>query len=277
MRKSIIAVLLLCCYLWTNSENSAQGEKLYQEYCSNAKTEIGLNISFPEKRILEMWHPDSALQIIIFDTPLNSHDPLFVYESIVKISNHCSVLMEAKRGVKKYNGPIPPYSHPSDYVLFPFGASFMLKNSHKPHNFRYVNNITRTGVISNKPDAKPLSQRDAEEVEAVKQETRELISQYSRIIDDNPLTQKLNCQNIVITEIPQVDKIRLWVTASGRPEETKYFNPGFESNNLQCYAVQFYTTEEELPRSFHTLFFIDGNKTSIDKCIAKAAKYIKFD
>ena len=277
MRKSIIAVLLLCCYLWTNGENSVQNESLYQDYCSNAKTEIGLNISFPEKRILEMWHPDSALQIIIFNYPPISQDPLFVFEPFVKVSKHCSVLMEAKRGVKKYNGPIPPYSYPSDYVLFPFGASFMLKNSDIPHDFRHVNNITKTGIISNKPDAKPCPQRDAKDIEKVKQEARERISQYSRIIDDSPLTQDLNCQNIVITEIPQVDKVRLWVTASGRPEEIKYFNPGFESNNLQCYAVQFYTTEEELPRSFHTLFFIDGNKTSIDKCIAKAAKYIKFD
>lgn len=273
MKKMMHSLLL---FLTMSIAAQAQSENLYQEYCSNAKKEIGLDISFPEKHILEMWHPDSALQIIIFDTPLNSHDPLFVYESIVKISNHCSVLMEAKRGVEKYNGPIPPYSHPSDYVDFPFGASFMLKNSHKPHSFRYVNNITRTGVISNKPDAKPLPQRDAEDIEKVKQETRELISQYARSIDDGPLTQKLNCQSIVITQIPQVDKVRRWDTDSGSTEDIKHFQPGFNSDNLQCYAVQFYT-EEDLPRSFHTLFFIDGNKTTIDKCIAKAAKHIRFD
>ncbi|MBO5915571.1 MAG: hypothetical protein J6Q25_01530 [Bacteroidales bacterium] len=259
MRKSIIAVLLLCCYLWTNSENSAQGErqsrtdleqnqKLYLEYCQHAKSERSWTLSFP-KQMVEMSHPD-GFQYFTFG-PQQLINPIFEYEPLVKLSKHCTIALEFKHALRKTTKPRNKDHALTNLAENPFGDGFLMLNLSRP------NELNNPAVIKKK----------SSEVET-----------YSRVIGKGKAIKLTHCEVISIVEIPQLANIKVHKHRSKREAIVESFQPGFESDNLHCYAVCFQATSaESTPADIRMIFFIDGNKTSIDKCIAKAAKYIKFD
>lgn len=259
MRKSIIAVLLLCCYLWTNGENSTQSErqsrtdleqnqKLYLEYCQHAKSERSWTLSFP-KQMVEMSHPD-GFQYFTFG-PQQLINPIFEYEPLVKLSKHCTIALEFKHALRKTTKPRNKDHALTNLAENPFGDGFLMLNLSRP------NELNNPAVIKKK----------SSEVET-----------YSRVIGKGKAIKLTHCEAISIVEIPQLANIKVHKHRSKREAIVESFQPGFESDNLHCYAVCFQATSaESTPADIRMIFFIDGNKTSIDKCIAKAAKYIKFD
>lgn len=87
------------------------------------------------------------------------------------------------------------------------------------------------------------------------------------------LTEKVNCDRVFIVRIPNIGKIR------GGVYQDEYPFAGviedLKSGATECYGVEFY--KKSSIDALQMLFFINGDKISIDECVADMAEYINFE
>lgn len=253
MNRLPIVFCLMLNILIVHGENFITNESLYQNYCHNAKESQDLTISFPEKWVA-MPNP-KGFQYFTFG-PQGRISPIFEYEPIVKLSKSCTLVLEFKMASRKFE-LLPDSIRPrSDYGKFGiFGLDMLLGNLEMPSLAEIHHNRN-----SNKK---------------IKQEIDDLTTKYARIVTHGKTIKRAHCEEISILQIPHMEKLTVHKNAGAIVD----FNPGFESENMQCYAVSFTTTFPISNQfaSVRMLFFIDGNKTTIDKCIEKTAKHIRFE
>lgn len=258
MRRLFLMALAFCTMLLPARSGDA-----YAEYCSQMKNEFSVRFSVPEAK-LEFYMADPFLTFT-FGNPVEElpGGPIMEAGPVARLSDNCTVvLMNAA-----LSGKDRADMHMKEKVDFygPVATAWMLINCHKPWAGYYIYNDGHGGVILDKP-VEGKKTRTAEEFEALRKEVASLRSQYERNIENSALNTKFNCDRVSIVRIPDIDKVGNMMA----PEK----DAGIKAGATECYGVELFqwSTGQRIPM----LFFIHGQKVSIDACLAKMAKYMQF-
>ncbi len=258
MKKIIILIIL---FAMTHSVIGNNDK--YQDYYSQMKEKQGVILSIPEK--LVRFHTDVPMMIFTFGKMIEDLPtlPMFKGKVSVNLSEHCIVIMEDISHRSK------PHSYPSSQHRIhdmPDVTGWMLNNCNAPWAKWYIENMG--GVISN--NSKSLSK---EEQDSLKEKVLALRSRYERYIEDTKLTQKANCDKIFIVRIPNIEKIAI---NEFEPNSlSSAIDTELKKNMTKCYGVEFF--KQSSYTNVKMLFFINGENTTIEKCIAEVADYLKFE
>ena len=80
------------------------------------------------------------------------------------------------------------------------------------------------------------------------------------------LNRKTDSDVVSIVRIPNLETV---------VSNSEKMDSELKSNATECYGVEFYKHSSYEPVIM--LFFINGNRTTIDECVDKMAEYIKFE
>ena len=247
---------MFACIVSVVTTFTAMGENgKYKEYCRDLKDKLNLTFSAPESAI--SFKTDSAMFFAFTFGEASEEVPgeiVFMGAPIVKLSENCSaVMMDVKYVSGKRSGNDECWSTPT---------AWMLNNC----NTRWCIPMIRNTGVCNNDGSKIYTE---EETAAYLERISQLRAQYERCIENAEMTNKTNCDRIFFVRIPHLER----VTTAGLMScpETEAM---LKANATECYGVEFYKQSSCEP--FKMLFFINGNNTTIDECVAKMAGYIRF-
>ena len=252
MRRTLSLVVLLM----TAFTAMAGNENDYEEYCSLLKQKLNLTFSAPEDAI--SFKTDSTMFFAFTFAEASEEVPyeiVFMAAPIVNLSENCSaVMMDVGYVLGERSGNDECWSNPT---------AWMLNNC----NTRWCIPLIRNTGVCNNDGSKIYTE---EETAAFMEKISQLRAQYERCIENDRLTNMTNSDRIFIVRIPYMER----VTTAGFMScpETEAL---LKANATECYGVEFYKHSSCEP--FRMLFFINGNNTTIDECVAKMAGYIRFE
>ena len=259
MRRTLSLVVLLMTAFTAMSDNGK-----YKEYCRQMYEKRNLALYVPE--VFVSFQSESPVFVFSFGEKVEelAGRPIFMAGPIVSLSQDCSLVMMDINSVEK---PRPgAYSDDRAYD-FPASTAWMLSNCHYPWAGWY---IYATSGIDIGDDS---MRRTDEEIVALQKQVARLRTKHERLIENDELTRKVGCDRVFIVRIPDMVKI---CTNRDVPD---YYCPKAEAmlktNATECYGVEFYKRSSFEPVKM--LFFINGNNTTIDECVAKMAGYIRFE
>lgn len=212
------------------------------------------------------FHSESSLFVLSFGEKVVelAGRPIFMTGPIVSLSQDCSLVM---MDIDSEEKPRPGAYSDNRAYDFPASTSWMLSNCHNPWAPWYT--YATHGIIIEDDSMR----RSDEEIAELQKQVARLRAKYERLIENDELTLKTGCDRVFIVRIPDMVKI---CTNRDIPE---YYCPKAEallkSNATECYAVEFYKRSSYKPVKM--LFFINGNNTTIDECVAQIAEYINFE
>ena len=256
----------------TESELAMQPEENdYNYYCSLLKEKLQIDFSYPHESIdICQGTPINDVNFgpaLTFGQKMEEFPMLtyFEIEFIVRQSKNSQV---AVMDLENWNKPKPKeYYSPSKLEYnFPAATGYMLHNCNTPWVDWYIYNTS--GVIT-KDETGKLSEEDAA---LLQEKVSKLRAEYERCFENNELTRRANCDRIFIVKIPNMDKVTISELSYMDSPETE---AKLKSNATECYAVDFFKRSSIFP--LRMLFFINGNNTSIDECVADFAEYVKFE
>jgi hypothetical protein len=244
------ALILLYALLVTVPLYASSGDGGQKEYCALLKEKLSVNLTVSSTLFESLPETVTYASMKFGDYHLAGGCPIFLMGPAVKLDKHCSiVLMDMKEFWK------PSYHNRKDYT-WPVSTAFMLNNCSSPWAYWYIYNI-RGVRFDDYVEPSPEELRDR------KARADSLRNEYERRVDDGMLLKKTNCDRVFIIKIPNLDKI-----------EMEAFD-ALKSGATECYAVEFY--KHSAYGALQMIFFINGNETSIDECVAGMAGYIRFE
>lgn len=252
MKKLFAITFLLLLIISAKSNNND-----YNNYRNLLKDRLCVDVSFPESTVTLI--SDTGFVVFTFGKMLEElpTNPIFECRAIVKESNDCYALIESLPIIK------PSYSQNNKVPVI---TGWMLNNCDTPWAQWYIEN--NGGVITQENTI-----LEEEESTLLKEKVSSLRMQYEKAIEGNEVTQKANCSRIYLVKLPYIEKVKCHnpVLGSYCPElETE-----LKTFATECYGVEF--CKNPTTRPLRMLFFINGNNTSIEECIANVAEYIRFE
>ena len=259
MRRTLNLVILLMPAFTAMADND-----MYKEYCQLMKEKRNLTFSVPENAV--SFQSEGSLFVFSFGERVEevAGCPIFMAGPIVNLSEDCSLVMMDINSAEK---PRPEaYSDNRAYDV-PASTAWMLSNCSYPWAPWYI--YATRGIDMGDDSMK----RSDEEIAALQKQVARLRAKYERLIENDELTRKIGCDRVFIVRIPDMVKI---CTNRDVPE---YYCSNAEAmlkaNATECYGVEFYKHSSYEPLKM--LFFINGNNTTIDECVAKMAEYVRFE
>ena len=256
---SIASVFGLVCPLSAQTGNNS-----YNSYSEQLRDKLGIVFTVPEKKVkFYEGLNDAVIRFGEYDSIAGA--PIFCADApIVKLSKHCSVVLMDMNNFQK---PRPAQRNTERDYNWPVVTSYMLNNCGTPWAYWYIMGIHGVRMPD---DSGRLS--DAQLAELQKK-VAALRTQNELCYVNGNLTEKANCDRVFIVRIPNIGKIARW-----RFEEESSSGDVIEelkSGATECYAVEFY--KKSSIDALQMLFFINGDKISIDKCVSDMAEYINFE
>lgn len=256
---SIASVFGLVCPLSAQTGNNS-----YNSYSEQLKEKLGVVFSVPEKKV-KFYDSmnDAVIRFGEYDSIAGS--PIFYADApIVKLSKHCSVVLMDMNNFQK---PRPAQRNTERDYNWPVVTSYMLNNCGTPWAYWYIMGIYGVRMDD---DSGRLS---AAQLANLQKKVAALRSKNELCYVNGDLTEKVNCDRVFIVRIPNIGKIR------GGVYQDEYPFAGviedLKSGATECYGVEFY--KKSSIDALQMLFFINGDKTSINDCVSLLAEYIKFE
>ena len=254
MRKILTLFILLVTTFTAMADNGK-----YKEYCCELKNKLNVTLSIPDSAI--SFKTDSSMFFAFTFGKVSEEvtgEIIFMGAPIVKLSeNSSAVMMDVEYVSGKRSGNDECWSTPTAWMLY---------NCNTPWCIPLIRN---TGVCNN--DGSEIYTQ--EETAAFMEKISQLRAQYERCLENDKLTHKANCDRIFIVRIPHLDRVTtssIWPDLSCPKTEAQ-----LKANATECYGVEF--NKQSSSEAFKMLFFINGNNTTIDECVAKMAEYIRFE
>ena len=255
----------------TNSQNKEFGSSSqstagngYKGYCKQLKEKRSANFTAPKKAV--KFYDSIPFMSYTFGTHSEEApgQPAFIGGPVVTLSKHCKVVMMDAEHITKPRPAAYPQNrdHRSSSA-----AAYMLCNHDATWAQWYISHGLHKAKKEN--DDKEISR-----LQNIQARMDELTAQNERRIEFNDLTHNANCDRVFIVKIPHIDKIHLNTYEENNPQATA-LEKELKSNATVCYGVEFY--KYSAYESVNMLFFINEEKTSIDKCVEKMTKYLKFE
>lgn len=243
--------------------------------CSNGKTD-SLRMQFKEKLNVSFSCPRESLKNIGEESSLRFEFgkaldefptiPIFYGGSIVELSENCSVVMMDIKNVQKPRAE----SYPKDREYeTPEVRGWMLNNCETPWAGWYIQNLrgVRNDKSANERKIDDWMQPLPEDkLSALQEKVSRLTELHVVMYKNTGLNRKTNSDVVSVVKIPNIETV---VSNSERIDSE------LKANATECYGVEFYKHSSYEPVIM--LFFINGNRTTIDECVDKMAEYIKFE
>ena len=236
----------------------------YNSYSEQLKEKLGVVFSVPEKKV-KFYDSmnDAVIRFGEYDSIAGA--PIFYADApIVKLSKHCSVVLMDMNNFQK---PRPAHRNTERDYNWPVVTSYMLNNCGTPWAYWYIMGIY--GVRMDDDSGKLSASQLAE----LQKKVSALRAEHELCYVNGDLTEKVNCDRVFIVRIPNIGKIR------GGVYQDEYPFAGviedLKSGATECYGVEFY--KKSSIDALQMLFFINGDKISIDECVADMAEYINFE
>ena len=245
MKRFLSSILIILLAITAMGKN----EK-YKNYCKELKEKLDITLSVPESVV--SFHDDGLIFPFTFGEIV-----VFTGGPVVKLSDDCSLVMMNNNYMKRL--------HITDYT-WTTTSGWMLDNCDMPFCEPM---ITNTG-IRNEDGTLPFTK---EETAAWREKIAKQRSIYERCIENDRLTCKVNCDNIYIVRIPNMERVTTQLVSSEVSHQK--IEAELKENATECYGVEFYNNTSHT--TFIMLFFINGNNATIDECVAKIADYVKFE
>ena len=245
MKKTLCLVALLISAFTITAGN----ENDYEEYCKQLKQNLNLTLLAPDGTL--KINNNTSSRVLTFGDVLESTSihPIFVFASLLTLNENCSVVMP---DVSAINKPKSGDYSPKRIYNTPSVTGWMLDNC--GFSWKVWRESIATGELDLHEDIILLRNR------------------YECRIEDCKLTEKSNCDRIFVVRIPNMDKVSIDIyTELQRPQ----IEMDLKTNATECYGVEFYKHSSYEPLKM--LFFINGNNTTIDECVAKMAEYVTFE
>lgn len=233
-------------------------------YSKQLKEKLGIVFAVPEKKV-KYYNGlnDAVIRFGEYDNYAGA--PIFHADAhIVELSKHCSVVMMDMNNFQK---PRPAHRSTELDYNWPVVTSYMLNNCGTPWARWYI--MGSRGVRMD-DDSGRLS---AAQLANLQKKVAALRAKNELCYVNGDLTEKVNCDRVFIVRIPNIGKIGHLMF-----EEESSFDgviEGLKSGATECYGVEFY--KKSSIDALQMLFFINGDKTSINDCVSLLAEYIKFE
>lgn len=259
MNNKILLFFLVGSCISASSKNND-----YSDFCSQMNEKMTIDFFVPQKMMDFHTYLEIPFIAITFGDLLEGFptNPVFEVGPTLNLSKNCSILIMDLDLVRKKNTEIE--SNNKEYSM-PVSTGWMLNNCSTPWAQWYIEGVSGLRINGNQKQSGFRELSEEERVD-LKERVSNLRLLYERCIENNKLTNKINCDKVYVVKIPNLDKI------------SNMMDPGYvnilNKEATECYGVEFY--KQSLGNSFKMLFFINGNKTTIDKCITKLSKYISF-
>lgn len=252
----LLHALLVAAPLYASSDGDGQ-----REYSALLKEKLSVNLTVPSTLFESLPDMNSFAPLEFGDHHPAGGCPIFLMGPAVKLNEHCSIVLMDMKMFRK------PNCHNQEDYTWPVSTAFMLNNCGSPWAYWYIYNIR--GVRFDdyvEPSPQELRDRQAK--------ADSLRNEYERRIDDGMLLEKTNCDRVFIIKIPNLEKIGN--DGLLLPESSPIgFLDALKSGMTECYAVEFY--KHSAYDALQMIFFINGNETNIDECVARMAGYIRFE
>ena len=245
MKKVSIFILLVLLAVTAMGENER-----YNDYCRELKEKLGITLTAPESIV--SFQDDGVIFPFTFGEGI-----VFAGRPIVRLSHDCSLVMADSYFMRRLNV--------ADYT-WTITSGWMLDNCDMPFCEPMISN---TG-IRNEDGSLPFTK---EETEAWREKIAKQKAIYERCIENDGLTSRVNCDRIYIVRIPNMERVTTQLVSSEVSHKER--EAELKANATECYGVEFYNQASQA--TFEMLFFINGNNTTIDECVAKIAEYIRYE
>lgn len=243
--------------------------------CSNGKTD-SLRMQFKEKLNVIFSCPKGLVKGIGEESSLRFEfgktldefptTPIFYGGFIVEFSEDCSAVVMDIKNMKKPRAE----SYPKDREYeTPEARGWMLNNCETPwagwyiNNFRGVRNDKSTNEQKKDDWMQPLPE---DKLSALQEKVSKLTELHVVMYKNTDLNRKTDSDVVSIVRIPNLETV---------VSNSEKMDSELKSNATECYGVEFYKHSSYEPVIM--LFFINGNRTTIDECVDKMAEYIKFE
>lgn len=256
MKKIIIIVLSI-----TNSLSISCCNDDYKTYCSEINAKLKAELSIPDEQV--EFSTSTPTHVFTFGERYNGIAglPVFIGKAVVRLSDQDKVVI---MDLKRIKSDTSNSNGKREWYHIPEVSTWMLNNCGAPWALWY---ITNTGGVITEDNIR-LSE---EEQASLKDTVADLRAKHERVIKNTSLTKKTNCDQIIITAIPNIDKINVNKFDPNLPESA--IMDELKKNCIKCYGVEFY--KQSAKTTLQMLFFVGENNT-IEENLTKMAKYIKF-
>ena len=251
-----------CNSACSGSQSTATND--YKQYCKQLKEKRSANFAVPEKKV--KFYDSIPFMSYTFGTNFKEipGQATFIGGPVVNLSKHCKVVMMNAEHITKPRPAAYPQNRDQRSST---AAAFMLCNHGEIWAKWYISHGLHKAKQEN--DQKEISRLQNREARM-----NELTALHERRIEFSDLTHDANCDRIFIVKIPYIDKIHLNSHKENNPQAAA-LEKELKSNATVCYGVEFY--KYSAYESVNMLFFINEEKTSIDECVKKMTKYLKFE
>lgn len=239
----------------------------YADYRGQMKEKMKADFSVPQKML--DFHKDIDIPFIsITFGEINERfpaSPCLEGGPVVKLSKHCSVVMMDLEHKTVRDPAMERYN--KNYSIMTT-TGWMLHNCGLPWADWYIHD--NGGVILAEDEVNRLKQKgyilSEEEREQLIENVNQLRALYEHHWENTKVTRKINCDHLFYSKIPHFDKVSTMIDSE--------FTDKLKENATECYGVELY--KKSIANSIVMLFFINGDKTTIEKSITKMARYISF-
>ena len=274
-----ISVYFLLIFILSGCTKS----RVYKEYITYVRDNLRLEFSVPENMMSFPEKKERDDEFLTFGEEYQGIRgvPIFFNGPSIQLSPNCTVLMlkpgESSRraaAIKRYppsekggiRTDISFRNTPTDNKkAFKPGISWMLINCGMPWKPDFYNSVTP--LESEQADLLAL-----EKLEEQKKKMESLREKYETHLEHNDLTEKANCDEIILVRIPHLEKIRYYAMAKDRYDES--VDVLIQTKATTCYNV---CLHEHSPYwEINMLFFLDETQTTIEDCLTKMLDWIRF-
>ena len=252
----------------------------YEEYITYMQDNLSLDFSVPKNLMSFPEKNELSLDFLTFGEEYQGIPgvPIFFYGPSIQLSENCTVLMlQPGEGSRRaaYIKRDPPSEQGSSPITidirptptdnkkaFKPGLSWMLINCGMPWKPDFYNSVTP-------PESEQADLLALEKLEEQKEKMESLREKYETHLEHNDLTEKANCDEIILVRIPHLEKIRYYAMANDESVDVL-----IQTKATTCYNV---CLHEHSPYwEINMLFFLEETQTTIEDCLTKMLDWIRF-